>query len=73
LIHGSDCHEATGEDAVKLYAAILCLGMSLGLFLARFIGELETGLRKWLIWNMSLAVLLIIASAALFAWAWKSR
>jgi hypothetical protein len=47
--------------------------MSLGLFLARFIGELETGLRKWLIWNMSLAVLLIIASAALFAWAWKSR
>jgi uncharacterized membrane protein YdjX (TVP38/TMEM64 family) len=58
---------------MKLYTAILCLGMSLGLFLARFLGEIETGLRKWLIWNMSLAVLFLIGSAALFAWAWKSR
>jgi NhaP-type Na+/H+ or K+/H+ antiporter len=58
---------------VKEYTAAVLLGMFLGLLLAWWFYDVSRRVTEFNAYTISAATASFIASAALFAWAWKSR
>jgi putative effector of murein hydrolase LrgA (UPF0299 family) len=58
---------------MKEYTATVFLGMFLGLLLAYWFWNITQYITSFIAYTVSGAVVALVISAALFAWAWKSR
>jgi hypothetical protein len=58
---------------MKEYAAAICMGISIGLFLAFWFWDITQYINSFLAYTISGAVVFLVISAALFVWAWQTR
>jgi xanthine/uracil permease len=60
------------KQSLQLYIATLLMGMGMGMWFARLIGQYVDAMHAWITWNGLGGALLFAAGVGLFAWAWKS-